>query len=108
MNDSNQDIRDSLGRIDATIANSERRLRQSTLTKNKSMGTLTLTIPWPIVEAMKLGEGIDVDMEIVEGNLLVKPQTKTEYSLEELLASVTPDNCHSEVEWGEPVEGETW
>jgi antitoxin MazE len=83
-------------------------MKQATLTTNKAMGTLTLTIPRPIVEAMQLGDGIDVDMEIVNNTLVLTPQAKTEYSLEELLAGVTPENCHDEIDWGADVEGESW
>jgi antitoxin MazE len=108
MNDPLDEINERLARVDATMSITERRLRQSTITKNKSLGTLTVTIPWPIVEAMKLGEGLDVDMEVVNNTIIITPQTKTEYSLEELLAGVTPQNCHDEFNWGADVEGETW
>jgi antitoxin MazE len=55
---------------------------------------------------MKLGDGISVDLEIRNNSLIVTPQTKTEYSLEDLLAGVTPENCHKEMDWGVPVGGE--
>jgi antitoxin MazE len=102
------EIQTRLDRLASNIASSDRRLKQSTLTSNKSPGTLTLTIPWSIVEAMKLGDGINVDLEISNNSLIVTPQTKTEYSLEELLAGVTPENCHEEMDWGVPVGGEEW
>jgi antitoxin MazE len=103
-----EELQARLDRMSSSIESTNRRLKQSTLTSNKSLGTLTLTIPWSIVEAMKLGDGINVDLEISNNSLVVTPQTKTEYSLEELLAGVTPENCHEEMDWGVSVGGEEW
>lgn len=103
-----ENIPEQIAALTASLNESDRRLRQSTLTKNKGVGTLILTIPWSIVEAMKLDEGIDVELEIINNTIVVTPQVKTEFSLEELLAGVTPENCHDEIDWGADVEGEAW
>jgi antitoxin MazE len=108
MTDPIDDMKRTLSRIDDRLADSERHLRQAVLTPNKTHSGLTLTLPWPIVNALHLGEGINVDLEISDGRIIVTPQAKTEYSLDELLAGVTEDNCHDEVSWGPALEGETW
>lgn len=45
----------------------------------------------------------DVNRKI-EGNIPVQPQ----YLLEELLAQITPENLHSEFDFGEPQGKEVW
>jgi len=48
-----------------------------------------------------------VAVSIKEGKLLLEP-IKPSYSLEELLAEVTTDNVHHEVETGSAVGNEAW
>jgi antitoxin component of MazEF toxin-antitoxin module len=36
------------------------------------------------------------------------PKKKPVYSLAQLLAEVTPENIHGEVDWGEPLGLEIW
>ncbi|MEO1095216.1 MAG: hypothetical protein AAFX01_10000 [Cyanobacteria bacterium J06638_28] len=43
-----------------------------------------------------------VELRIVNGHLMVVP-TVPQYSLEDLLAGITPDNCHAEVDAGTAV-----
>ena len=33
---------------------------------------------------------------------------KTKFRLKDLLAEITPENLHGEVDWAEPVEKEEW
>lgn len=67
----------------------------------------SLGIRIPKSLAMKVGieEGTEVDLDIEEGHLVIKPKTA---SLDELLAHVTPDNLHKEVSTGEPQGRESW
>ena len=37
-----------------------------------------------------------------------KPKRKRKYTLEELLAQVTPENIHPEIDFGPPVGKEVW
>ena len=46
----------------------------------------------------------EITFEISNENLILKAQEKTEYTLDELLAGITPENCHGELDWGNPVE----
>ena len=71
-------------------------------------GSLTLTIPSAIANAINITPDSEITFEIVNGTLILKPQEKTDSTLDELLASITPENCHGEVDWGHPVGQEQW
>ncbi|MDQ0166974.1 antitoxin MazE [Bacillus horti] len=67
----------------------------------------SLGIRIPKALAMKVGleEGSEIDLDVEDGHLVIKPKTK---KLDELLSKITPDNLHSEVHTGEPQGRETW
>ena len=69
--------------------------------------SLAIRIPKAMAEAVSLAEGQDVELDVEGNHLLIKPVGK-KYSLDELLASVTPDNIHQETDWGSPVGKEVW
>ena len=78
-----------------------------TLTPHIS-GNLTLTIPSAIASAIPMTPNSEITFEISNGTLILKAQEKTEYTLDELLAGITPENCHGELDWGNPVGQEQW
>jgi len=55
--------------------------------------------------AKKAGIGVDSTVEIAEADdgIIIKPVGKREYSLKELVRGITPQNRHSEVDFGRPV-----
>ncbi|OGW55402.1 MAG: hypothetical protein A2Y81_08265 [Nitrospirae bacterium RBG_13_43_8] len=55
--------------------------------------------------AKKAGIGVDSTVEIDEADdgIIIKPMGKKEYSLKELVRGITPQNRHSEVDFGRPV-----
>ncbi len=70
--------------------------------------SLAVRIPQHVVKEIQLAEGAEVDLLIVDGNLVIKPSLPRRYSLEELVAAITPENLHSEVESGDAVGNEAW
>jgi antitoxin MazE len=76
--------------------------------KPDDSGHLTLTIPSSITNAMQITVDSEITFEVINGTLILRPQEKTEYTLEELLAGITPENCHGEMDWGTPVGQEQW
>ena len=46
--------------------------------------------------------------EIFDGQLIVRVAEDREWSLDGLLAGVSPDNLHAEADTGGPVGGESW
>ena len=70
--------------------------------------SLALRIPKPLAEEVGLYEDSLVELSLQEGRLIVVPIAGPQYVLETLLAEVTPENLHSEVDTGEVVGGEAW
>ena len=69
--------------------------------------SLAVRIPGAYAKELDLHEGAEVEVRRVKGGLLLKRRTR-EYSLDELLAQVTPENIHGETDWGPAVGNETW
>jgi len=69
--------------------------------------SLAIRIPKPFALEVGLEQNSLVVVTISEGKLVLEP-VKPSYSLEELLAQVTPDTLHQEIETGAPVGNEAW
>ena len=69
--------------------------------------SLAIRIPKPFALEIGLEQNSLVAVTVSEGKLVLEP-VKPVYSLEELLAQVTPDNLHQETETGPIVGSETW
>ncbi len=67
--------------------------------------SLGIRIPKALALKAGLEEGTEVDFDIEDGHLVIVPKTR---ALDELLARITPDNLHSEIQTGEPQGRETW
>ncbi len=70
--------------------------------------SLGIRIPIAIAKQINLAEGTNVTLTVVDGNLVIQPIQRKKYTLDELLEGMTPENCHREVEMGEPVGNEIW
>jgi len=70
--------------------------------------SLAVRIPKPIAVESELAEGAVVDMKLARGKLVLIPVRDRKPTLEELLAGVTEDNIHGEVDFGKPVGKEVW
>lgn len=67
-----------------------------------------LRIPKELASEVGLDFGSEVEL-IVEGEQLrIVPPNAPRYTLEELVAQITPENRHGEVDWGPPVGKEIW
>jgi antitoxin MazE len=69
--------------------------------------SLAVRIPKALAEQTRIEEGSEVELSVSDGALMIRPQARA-YRLEELLAQVTPENRHDEVDWGEPEGKEVW
>lgn len=79
------------------------------LTKVQKWGnSIALRIPKSFADEIQIAADSPVDLKIEEGKLIIAPVEPEVYALEELLAGVTPENIHGEVDWGEPVGNEVW
>jgi antitoxin MazE len=69
--------------------------------------SLGLRLPKSVALEAQLGEGDAVDVSVKNGAIVVRPNRPT-YSLEQLVAKITPRNRHKESDWGTPVGDEVW
>ena len=70
--------------------------------------SLALRIPKSFAAETALDPGSEVDLSLEGGRLVVTPVVAPGYELSDLLAQVTPENLHSEVDFGPSVGGEVW
>lgn len=70
--------------------------------------SLALRIPRSLAVESHIEQGSVVEVSLIEGKLMVAPVGKPGYTLEELLAGVTPENLHREVETGSATGAEVW
>ena len=70
--------------------------------------SLGVRIPSILAKQIELTEGMQVGISVVDGKLVIQPEHRRRYTLDELLDGMTPENCHSEVEMGEAVGNEIW
>lgn len=71
--------------------------------------SLAIRLPQALVNELAIARGIDVELEIESDGFRVKiPSMPKKFTLDELLAGVTPDNLHSEVDWGKAQGKEAW
>lgn len=70
--------------------------------------SLALRIPKPFAEEIGLRRHSEVELSLDEGKLVVLPAAESRLSLSELLAQVTDENRHAEIDFGPPVGKEVW
>lgn len=63
----------------------------------------SVRIPAGIMEAARLDLDDAVDVREEHGRIVIEPIRAVEYSLDALLAGVTGDNMHAEVDFGVPA-----
>jgi len=68
--------------------------------------SLGLRIPKAYATELNLGPGSAMEINVEAGALLARPSRDLE--LDALLASITPENQHSESDWGEAEGKEAW
>lgn len=70
--------------------------------------SLALRIPRPFAEETGLGRQSEVELSVTKGRLVVVPVKEPRLTLDELLARVTDENLHSEIDTGPAVGNEAW
>ena len=73
-------------------------------------GSVMLAVPRPVLEVLHLGPGVSVGLRVERDRLVVEPQKRPRYTLDELLAQCNPKarRGKEEREWlsNKPVGGE--
>ncbi len=77
------------------------------LTKVQKWGnSLAVRIPSAFAKEIGLSPDTKVELKIENNKLVIIPDKKEH--LEKLLEQITPENVHSEVDWGGKVGKEEW
>lgn len=66
----------------------------------------SVRIPAGIMKAANLGLDDAVDVREEDGRIVIEPIRNGAYDLTRLLAGITPENRHGEVDFGAPVGSE--
>lgn len=70
---------------------------------------MAVRIPQSVADEIGLDQDSIVELTLVDERLMIAPITQQpEETLESLLAQVTEDNVHQEVDMGPPVGKEIW
>ena len=70
--------------------------------------SLALRIPKAFATEIGLQRNSPVEVSLVDGQLVIVPVVEPVFTLEHLLAQVTEDNLHGEIETGPAVGKEVW
>jgi antitoxin MazE len=65
--------------------------------------SLAIRIPAPLASQVDLHEGTPVDVVVEQGTIVVLPQRRPKYSLDELLKDCRPSQLHGETDFGADV-----
>ena len=69
--------------------------------------SLGIRIPKEIANHVGLADGVQVEIEARQGEVVISPvKRRLRYSLEELVAGVTPEEAHAssaEIDWGPDI-----
>lgn len=69
--------------------------------------SLGLRLPKSVAREAQLDEGDTVEVSVDNGAIVIRP-TRPEYTLDELVARITPRNRHRESDWGASLGHEVW
>ena len=69
--------------------------------------SLAVRIPGAFAKELELNEGAEIEITRVGDGILLRA-ARHEYTLDELLSRITPENIHGETDWGPPVGRESW
>lgn len=70
--------------------------------------SLALRIPKSFATETSLEPNTEVELSLLDGKLVIAPVVDTEYRLDDLLAKITPENIHAEVDTGASAGNESW
>ena len=70
--------------------------------------SLALRIPKSFADEVGLQREAPVEVSLADGKLVITPVTKPKLTLKQLLAKVTEENLHHEVNYGPTIGNETW
>lgn len=73
------------------------------VTMRKWGNSIGVRIPAGILTELNLSAEKKVDVRAEAGRIIIEPIIDSQETLEQLLGQITPDNVHSEIDFGESV-----
>ncbi|GJM42899.1 MAG: multidrug transporter MatE [Ardenticatenaceae bacterium] len=70
--------------------------------------SLALRIPKSLAERLALKYDTEVEIRVVDDQLMIRALPEPELTLKDILAQITEENLHQEVETGAAVGQEVW
>jgi antitoxin MazE len=77
------------------------------VTVKKWGNSASVRIPAAIMDAAKVRLDQAVDVREERGRIIIEPVRTPEYDLDALVAGITDENRHAEIDFGEPVGNES-
>ena len=77
-------------------------------TAQKWGNSLAIRVPKSVAIQVGLKAQDALDIEVQDGNVVLKPHLQRVYRLEDLIKQITPKNMHGEIDTGIPVGREIW
>jgi antitoxin MazE len=65
--------------------------------------SLAVRIPKAIVKKARLADGDRLSLDLAGDGSIVLRHRRRKYSLDELVAKITPTNRHGEIDWGKSI-----
>lgn len=72
-------------------------------TAQKWGNSLAIRVPKSVAVQVGIQEQDELEIEVQDGNVVLKPQLQRVYRLEDLVKQITPKNLHGETDAGIPV-----
>jgi antitoxin MazE len=73
------------------------------VTVKKWGNSASVRIPAAVMKAARLRLDETVDVREEDGRIVIEPVRPAHYDLSRLVADITPENLHEEVDFGDPV-----
>ncbi len=70
--------------------------------------SLAIRIPKIFAEETSMQSGTTVDLSVQDNTIVIKPISKNEITLQELVSRITDANQHHAIDTGAPIGKETW
>jgi len=70
--------------------------------------SLALRIPKALAQEAEVRQGTDIELTATRGKLVAVPVSKRPFTLAQLLAGITEENIHGEVNFGQAAGREAW
>lgn len=77
-------------------------------TAQKWGNSLAIRVPKSVAAQVGLKAHDDLEIEVQDGNVVLKPHLQRVYRLEDLVKQINPKNVHDEIDTGIPVGREIW